>query len=429
MSTTIPCLKGKLGSTEYYVVKMKAGVLINTVGYAEQIPEWRTMDIEERMQRELNEKRVIDEIVPYIVNDPNMFFGSLIVDIYKGWDSIQFESVIDICSKMPRAYSDNADEIGFITIPDNMSLIALDGQHRLLSLNVAIKGWMGLIGGSKISEDIKNELQPHPDLVDEDVTVILVPHTDNKKIRSIFNKVNRYAKQTSRGDNIITSEDDIFAIIARRLMKVSEPLQPINNQYIVNWSSNTLSAKSKQLTTISVLYTFAEELLKDDKSINKNQRPNDDIIDEKYEKVSLVWRYLLEHLDSYTEYLSILSEENNTSKNVATLREESLLFKPVTQMAIAIAIKLAEAKGVNILEIITKLNKIDWSFDSNTWQGILVMKGTKKVFAGKDAIRNAGRIISYMVAGDKYTPQEQQDLLETITKASGDQRQLPTCID
>lgn len=428
MSTTIACLKGKLGSTNYYVAKMKAGVLINTVGYAEQIPEWRTMDIEERMQRELNETRVIDEIVPYIVNDPNMFFGSLIVDIYKGWDSIQFESITDVCNKIPRAYSDNADEIGFITLPDNLSLIALDGQHRLLSLNVAIKGWTGLTGGTKISDDLKNELQPNPNLVNEDISVILVPHTDNKKIRSIFNKVNRYAKQTSRGDNIITSEDDIFAIIARRLMKAGEPLAPVDNQYIVNWSSNTLSAKSKQLTTISVLYTFAEELLKDDKSINKKQCPSDEIIDEKYEKVALVWSYLLDNLDQYIKYLSILRQENNVSNIIANLREQNLLFKPVTQMAMAIAIRLAEAKGANTLEIITKLNKVDWSFDSDIWQGILVMKGTKKVFAGKEAIRNAGRIISYMVAGERYTREEKQDLLETIRKASGEEKQLPTCI-
>lgn len=429
MSTTIACLKGKIGTTNYYIAKMKAGVLINTVGYAEQIPEWKTMDIEERMQRELNEKRVIDEIVPYIVNDPNMFFGSLIIDIYKGWDSIQFESITAVCNKIPRAYSDNADEIGFITLPDNLSLIALDGQHRLLSLTVAIKGWIGLIGGSRVSDDLKNELQPHPDLVNEDITVILVPHTDNKKIRSIFNKVNRYAKQTSRGNNIITSEDDIFAIIARRLMKAGGPLEPIDNQDIVNWSSNTLAAKSKQLTTISVLYTFAEELLKDDKSINKAQRPSVELINEKYEKVALVWRLLLKNLDPYIEYLKILKQEKNASKNIAIIRQQNLLLKPVTQMAIANAIKIAQTKGVDTLNIITKLNKIDWSFNSSTWQGILVIKDTKKVFAGKDAIRNAGRIICYMVSGDKYTSQEKQDLLEFIKNTSGDKSNLPTCID
>ena len=44
---------------------------------------------------------------------------------------------------------------------------------------------------------------------------ILIEHEVNMKTRRVFNVVNRYAKQISRGDQIITSEDDGYAIVAR----------------------------------------------------------------------------------------------------------------------------------------------------------------------------------------------------------------------
>ena len=41
---------------------------------------------------------------------------------------------------------------------------------------------------------------------------------DGQKTRRIFNKVNRHAKPTGRSDNIITSEDDGYALVTRRLL-------------------------------------------------------------------------------------------------------------------------------------------------------------------------------------------------------------------
>lgn len=106
-------------------------------------------------------------------------------------------------------------------------------------------------------------LTPHPELAGEEISVIFVEHRDNLKIRKIFNKINKYARQTGRGDNIVTSDDDIFAIISRRLFGEGEILEAVEDTEVVNWKSNTLSDRSKQLTTISALYTSAETILRD----------------------------------------------------------------------------------------------------------------------------------------------------------------------
>ena len=259
---TIGVQKAKLGSTVYYIGKMRAGELIDNVGFAAELPEWSEMTADEKMQRQPDITRVINEIVPYVIEDPDRFFNSLIIDVFSGYDELDFEPVSQVAKDLPKAYQIPMQDMGFLTLPGKERLIALDGQHRLLSLRIAIRGVYGLPAGAKVPSTTKS-LEPHPELADEEVSIILVEHKDNQKIRKIFNKVNKYARQTSRGDNIITSDDDIYAVIARKLFSDGEVLAPIGKCELVNWKSNTLSQRSKQLTTVSALYTIAETILKE----------------------------------------------------------------------------------------------------------------------------------------------------------------------
>lgn len=262
---TVGCIRARLGSMPYYIAKMTAGQLIDSVGFAMEMPEWEDMSPDEKMQRTLDVNRVVNDIVPYITDDEDKFMGSLIVDIYQGFDEMTFESVEDVFPSIPGAYKGPMKDMGFLSFPGNERLIALDGQHRLLALRIAIKGLAGLPGWIAKVAPSWNNLKPHPELAKEEISVIFVEHRDTSKIRKIFNKVNRYAKLTSRSDNIITSDDDIFAVIARKLIVEGEPLAPVNDIDLVNWKNNTLSLRSKNLTTLSALYTISETLLKDER--------------------------------------------------------------------------------------------------------------------------------------------------------------------
>ena len=95
----IPAIKGKLGSTEYYAVTMKA---LDAVNYF-RVPKEENLGIEERYQREINETRVKKVIAPYLATDPDRFFGALIVSIMNA-DNIAFEGITDVAPKMPQAY-------------------------------------------------------------------------------------------------------------------------------------------------------------------------------------------------------------------------------------------------------------------------------------------------------------------------------------
>ena len=60
---TLCVQKCKLGSTIYYLTKLSAGELIDTVGLAAEMPEWEGMTADEKMQRQPDINRVVNDIV------------------------------------------------------------------------------------------------------------------------------------------------------------------------------------------------------------------------------------------------------------------------------------------------------------------------------------------------------------------------------
>jgi DNA sulfur modification protein DndB len=403
LSTTVACLRSKMGITEYYVATMKVGELIRSVGFAEKLPEWDDMDIEERMQRKLDEQRVAKEIVPYLQNDPNRFFGSLIVDIYGGWNSLVFEPLAEV-SKLPKAYEQAmkmSAELGFLHLAGNERLIALDGQHRLLALKKAVEG------------DEKLEIEPDRTLLNDDITVIFIPHgPDSRKIRSIFNKVNRYAKSTSRGDNIVTSEDDPFAILARRLMKPGEPLP----EELVNWTSNTLSPTSLKFTTISAIYDSVQTILEDER-LSQKVRPSEGKLDSYYKRVKEVWEAVLQGIDSY---VNMLDNRDLIPKE----RKTSLLFKPMGQMVMLEGLIRAMKEADLPLELgIQRLNALDWSLDADHWKDVLV-NASGSIITRTEARRLAARLVAWMIAGTNLDKRFITELQEDFSKYKGHKDEL-----
>ena len=418
MSVTVIAQKGTMGENTYYITTMKANTLIKTVGYACEMENWPDMSVDEIMQREIKGDRVVSEIVPYIVNDPEWFFGSLIVDVYSGWEEVEFQDIREVCTTKLAAYKDALRDTGFLTLPDNKSLIALDGQHRLAALSIAIRGKNGIPGSVKVSDAIKNDLVPHPEIGNADITVIFIKHENDAKIRKIFNKVNRYAKQTSKGDNIITSEDDMIAIITRAMFSGSDdaPLKPIDNQVLVNWKSNTIPLRSKMLTTAAAIYTMTEVLL-EQYDITPKTRYNEEKLELGTKLMKDFWYTSMTKIDAFIEYKKYIVEGNPMEK----IRKNNLLLKPVTQMALSQAVKIATNYGYSYIDMIDKINKINWDPSYYIWKNILVTtSSTKKMITGSQALKDAGNLIAYMILGDKYDRDEKNKLLNLIREANDD---------
>ncbi|MGN0365548.1 MAG: DNA sulfur modification protein DndB [Suilimivivens sp.] len=423
--------KATLGSTEYYIAKMTVEDLVNSVGLAIELPEWKDMTPDEKMQREPDINRVVNEICPYFIEDKDRFFGSLIVDIYTGGDNVVFEPITKFVEsdKLAAAHNIALENAGFLTFPGKERLIALDGQHRLLAMKLCLKGSsaisVAMLGNKKMTPQMM-ALEPHPELAEEEVSVIFVKHENNLKIRKIFNKVNKYARQTGRGQNIITADDDVFASIARKLFAEGEILHKIGKNELVNWSSNTLSQRSKQLTTVSALYTIAETISKDRGWSAKTMPTDVEAIDEVFNENTEFWKDLLEGMSVYREYLEL----TKLDKPISQLREDNLLMKPVTHMALAHVAYFAKQKGLSWADIVKKLDKVDWSMDNPIWFNILVIPAKKKkVITGKESIKAAGMVISYMVMGETMTEAEIDEVKEIIRNSTnGASDELPALV-
>lgn len=225
--------------------------------------------------------------------------------------------------------------------------------------------------------------------------------------------------------NIITSDDDVFAVIARRLISEGEPLSPINGIDLVNWKNNTLSLRSKHLTTLSALYTMSETLLRDYK-LSSKMLPEEDKIEEAYKFVSDFWKISLDNISAFRQYIN-LTEAN---RPITGLRETNLLLKPVTQMALAHTARIAQSKAFEWKDIVKKLNQIDWSFENELWFNILIIpSANRKMITGKEAIRGAGMVISYLVMGKDMTKEELADVRQIISNARADEDvELPSMV-
>lgn len=428
---TLWAQKARMGSTEYYLAKMTVEELVNSVGLAVELPEWNDMTPDEKIQREPDINRVVNEICPYFSGDKDRFFGSLIVDVYSGYDKLIFDPISKyVKDNITIAYELSMEDAGFLTLPGRERLIALDGQHRLLSMKLCLKGSSAIsavmLGKNKKMTLQMQMLKPHPELADEEISVIFVEGADTMKIRKIFNKVNKYARQTGRGQNIITADDDVFAIISRRLFSEDQVLAKIGKNELVNWSSNTLSQRSKQLTTVSALYTIAETLAKDRGWTSRTMPENESEINDAFEENSNFWKTLLTGMDTYKKYLDLTYDD----RPISQLRDENLLMKPVTHMALAYVACFAKQKGIDWAAVVARLNGVDWSMDNPVWFNILVIPAKKKkVITGKESIRAAGMVISYMVMGEAMTASEINEVKEIIRNSTnGQSDRLPEMI-
>lgn len=380
-------LKGKFGSTNYYVTSMRAQEISGIVRAANETDVWSDEGIDERLQREPNWNRITKQIAPYLANNKDRFFGSIIALAHGS--KIDFEALKDLDSKLPNIYQKQAERIGFLTIADG-NIICLDGQHRLLAIQTAMgTATKNFSITGKYLNDIPND----------HLTVIFIEHESNEKTRSIFNTVNRYAKPTTRGDNIITSEDDGYAILARELLSKEGPFD-VNS---VNWKSNTLTDRMTKFSTISVLHSTNKIILDaNDISFSNQERPSDEILEESKQHLFSFWQKVLKGIDAYVVALK-------RSAEIPGMRKEgkySLLFKPAAQISLVSALVRATSEKkliakLSLTDAIKRANQLNWDIEDVFWKGVII-KESGAIDAGPEGRKRAANLIFYMIAAEYF---------------------------
>lgn len=415
MAYLFPAIKGRMGSTTYFQANLKARELAAVAKTAGELDAWKEWSIFERFQRDLALKRVQQEIVPYLVRTKDRFFGALIVLVFNP-DVFEFEPLHKSGLKGGKLYKEVAERMGFLTI-DGGELVVLDGQHRLAALRGVVTA------GDEVQGKYRDQI------AEDELCVMFIRHESFEKTRRIFNKVNRYAKPTSPTDNIITSEDDGCAIVARWLVERDPPLglkgpqPPLRctdavGEPIVEWRSTKLEASDTKLTTLSALYQSVEAILaahgiSDFDERHRVNRPSNAELEAAYIAAANWWT-------AVTTQLEPLAAGLKSPSLIPIYRERagrwSLLFRPVAQVALFWGLEGAVRRGISLEQAIERANKIGWSASNPMWIDTIIY-ANGHMNAKTQGIRLAGRLITYLVAADKMTEAEVKQLRSDLSDA------------
>lgn len=414
MSTTVPAIIAKMGSRTYYIAKMRASELAMQVSVASELSEWRELSLNELYQRKLNEKRVQQEIAPYLANTKDRFFGSIIVWV-TGENVIEFEPVAEQVN-VRAPYREAAESIGFLILGASTSgesgLVALDGQHRLAALRNVVQG--------------KTEGSYNKEVREDEVGVIFVMDQDVKLARDLFTVLNRSARRVSKSDVLIMSEVDGAAIIARELTS-SKLLAPhgleADQNPLIKWEVNSISQKDPFLTTLNAIYEVVQivsrHMGKDVQAGDEaGERPSSLVLDEVREETHRWLSLLLEKSHFFKE----LAADTSKIPDARKTSKYSLLLRPVGLIAFFMAVQAAldDSRGGqgDAAKVIEKLLTLDWDHSSTSWKGIMV-NNKGNITNRQSDIQLAGDLAAWMICGDQSTPQFKKDLIERYQKQLG----------
>lgn len=414
MHVVRPCLVGQMGSTTYYETTMTGRELASSVRPGTDSDEWATKSIDEQMHRSFDLRRIRETIVPYIAHHPDRFFGSLIILAPSG--SLSFEPLANLVpEQLPAAYHRSIQRMGFLAIPKH-DLVALDGQHRLLAYREVVAG------GSRLGEFAGESL-------DDELAVLLIEFESLAKTRRIFNKVNRHARPTSRSDNLLTSEDDGAAIVARRLLdpELSGPLGARwvqgERTELVNWRSNTLGQNSRHLTTLSAVYETVQEVCRHhgiESIVDRTSTlaPQEPTLVEAFDLTASWWREILK-LGTFRRVLG----EPGLVVRIRNDRTDpgNLLLRPAAQVAMVRGVvrALEVDPSLSLASAISNVGDLSWDATSESiWNGSL-LQPDGRVSARSDSMSLAAELLAYLLVGDLFDVDRRDKLQQSWNEARG----------
>lgn len=407
MASTIPAMRGKLGSTEYFIVTMKGKDVADKMKAAVEVEGWDDLSLEQKYQREINFKRVREDIAPYLAQDEDRFFGALIVAVQNS-GNMEFERVKEVTGGR-KVFSGShnlaADNLGFLNLTGEEILIPIDGQHRAKALDFAIRG-----------RDERNAVlgfRANANLAQEDVTLVLIrfdTDAERSKARKIFSKVNRYAKNPTKSETLIIDDDDVAAVFARRM---TEPEHEFFSGDLVRFAGNTLPDAAREFTTLPTLYEINREILiQKGHPYIKTERPSPEAEKLYWSEVESVWRTLIGHVTHFSAALKDTSKGGDSVRQ--DIRKQFLLGKPIGQRVLASAfLDLTERGQLTGTQACDRLNAIDWQISNPIWGNILTRDGSR-VLSGLSAMKLGRDFVTYL-AGRPVDEAAQADLRMRIS--------------
>jgi DNA sulfur modification protein DndB len=320
-----------MGENEFYCSVLTYGEAARLIQFVEDVDDWSAdTDPEAKIQRRLNVARVEREMVPYLLNVPDHFYSALTVEIRpamtEGFDGhLPFE---------PAGGSITGGMVwGQIILDGTETLYALDGQHRLKSIQLAIR--------------------QRPELAREQIPVIFVPHRSQRRSQLLFSDLNRFAKSPSKSISLLFSHRDPVVTLAKTLMERVDFLVGR-----VEVETTSLSKHTPNVMTLSSLYEMT-------RSFTEGRDVGDPLHQAEIDRQLAIWAGLTRCVDPWRKVVA-------REEHPAFLRKEFIAMHGVCHQAIAAAVAPLLNDDADIDRVLEPLTSVDWRIANQEWQGVAV---------------------------------------------------------
>ena len=365
MTDLIPVIRGKMGGRDYYVGTMTFQDVAAKIQFFEELKE--SSDVDKLLQREI--QRRSEEMTTYLLEQPERFYGALIVAAWGG-----NPNYIKVRMEDHPLLNDDF-EYGILKFDNKVSYFALDGQHRLKS--------------------IKDAIEQNAALRTEEVSVVFVTHErteeGNVTTRRLFHTLNRYAKPTTTGENVAIDEDNVVSIATRMLLKSG--MRILDPKLIELRRKNLTKTQVDKFTSLAALYDFNYAILDSVYPFTKNYlrfRPDAADVENVYNALSSLWTELRARVEVIGEVETERTHPGEAREPGGKPEEGNLLFRPLGLRIYGnlIAAALEELEAVPI--------ELGGELDPVVWKDTLDLIGPLSLVMGKPpwigTILRSGRI-------------------------------------
>lgn len=389
----LPALRANMGDWTYYITSMSLMELSRRVTTASVVHESESLD--KMIQRSRSPRA--DDIADYLLSQPQRLFGTLVVGVYGGepeWLEVAIE-------ERSRPWEGDGGRlvgaIGLLRLAGSEQLFALDGQHRLLGTERA--------------------LRRDPSLGAEEVAVVFVGHSNDaaglERTRRLFSTLNRYAKPVSKSEIIALDEDDASAIVTRRLIDV----HPLFRDRVALGKTKAVAQRDRRnVTSVVALYDCVEMILKSKSAWHqkdKRFRPSEAKLNEYTRHCVEYWDVVIGENDVLETYLATATESRPAEPFRGTWGGH-LLFRPIGILAHTwAATALCVNEGMTIRTAIRRLSAVPMQLNDAPWAGVLWDVENHRMRTAKEGQRVAKWIMYYATGGTLERVRSSEGKLQT----------------
>lgn len=274
--------------------------------------------------------------------------------------------------------------LGVLTFSGAEQLFAIDGQHRV--------------------SGIKKAVEVHKGLGNEEICALFLAHQNDRqgiqRTRRLFTTLNRYAKPVSKMETIALDEDDVVAIVTRRLVEE----HPLFRERVSRQKGKAISKSDRRnVTSIVSLYdsldiffrTRPPRIWREFRKI----RPSDSKIREFYNRAAKLWDTLTERVPE----LGIVAESGPDEELVGRYRNRSgghLAFRPVGLEMIVWTIRAFLDQGKPFGKVTKAIARVPMNLAESPWAGLLWDPVNRRMTVAGENQRVARRLMFQGLGGD-----------------------------